>query len=166
MVKIRIKFGSFGSFGSTWVGDNVPGRILGSLHFGFFRSIHSNLKVLKMWGLKAEMGLYLRKYKYFVKEVYQRYVVSCMGVWVVAFEFLIFENFKMLFWWWSPWGYFWVESNVDWKLIFDGKFKIGYWAILLIYLWKLMQNNVKNSILSISFHLGVCKMSYQVVDIE
>ncbi len=55
------------SFGSIWVGDNVPGRILGSLNFGFFWSNGSNLKVWKIWGMNVKMGIHLRKYKYLVK---------------------------------------------------------------------------------------------------
>ncbi len=37
---------------------------------GFLRSKRSNLEVKKKWGVYVEMSLYLRRYKYLVKEVY------------------------------------------------------------------------------------------------
>ena len=59
--------GLLGYFGSIWVGDSVPGRILGTL--GFTKSKSLNFEVWKIWGMDVEMALYLRKYKNLVKEV-------------------------------------------------------------------------------------------------
>ncbi len=61
--------------------------------FGFKRTKSSNLEVWKTWGVEVEIGPYLWRYKYFVKEAYWWIVVYCMGVWEVAFNFWFLKMF-------------------------------------------------------------------------
>ncbi len=80
MVKMKTDLWSEGYFGSVWVGDNAQGRSLWSLNFRFMRSKSSSLKRQKIWCVDVEMGSYLWRYKFFVKEVYWWNVASCMCV--------------------------------------------------------------------------------------
>ncbi len=60
---------------------------------GFMRSKSSNLEVQIIWGIDVEMGPYLWRHKYFVKEVHWWIVVYCMGVWEVAFDLWFLKIF-------------------------------------------------------------------------
>ncbi len=59
-----------GSFGLLWVGDSVPGRIWGTLNFRVLQVKKFKFRSAENTGIDVEMALYLRKYKYLVKEVY------------------------------------------------------------------------------------------------
>ncbi len=80
------------------------------------------------------MSLYLRKYKYFMKEVYQWNVVYCMGVWEVAFKFWFL---KICTWFLGGAKVIRVEKSFLIK-----KNLKRYWAILSVYIWILLWNNV------------------------
>ncbi len=70
-------------------------------------------------------------------------------------QFLIFEKIYVLFR---------LEQRMGGKVIFDGKSKNGYQAILLVNMWILMWNNTKKFHFIYFIPLGVCQMSSQVVD--
>ncbi len=62
-------------------------------NFVFLRSKSSNLEVQTKWGIDVEISLYLRRYKYLVKEVYWWNIVYCMEVWEVVFDFWFLKKF-------------------------------------------------------------------------
>ena len=88
MVKMRIDVGSFGLFWVLLVQfGNVPGRIFRSFIFGVLWVKKFKFGSTKIWGMDVETVLYLRMYKYLVKEVWWWNMVYCVGVWEVAFNF-------------------------------------------------------------------------------
>ncbi len=71
MVKMRIDVGSFGLFWVLLVQfGNVPGRIFRSFIFGVLWVKKFKFGSTKIWGMDVETVLYLRMYKYLVKEVW------------------------------------------------------------------------------------------------
>ncbi len=63
------KFHLAGFFCSIWIERNVWGREMLVWIFRFIGSKSWNMEDLKIWNLFIRFGLYLTKYKYFVKEV-------------------------------------------------------------------------------------------------
>ena len=89
--------------------------------FGFFRPKSSNLEELKIQGMDVEMALYLRKYKYLVKEVYWWNVVYCMGVWEVAFDFWFLKIF------------IWFLGGVKGRVKISDFMKV--FKMVMLYIW-------------------------------
>ncbi len=85
-----------GSFCSIQVGDNAPGRILGTLNFGVLWVKKFKFRSVENMGYGCRNSSISEKVKNLVKEVYWWNVVV---VWGFEWQHLIFENFYMVFRW-------------------------------------------------------------------
>ncbi len=108
-------------------------------------------------GYECRNGSVSQKIKIFGQRSYWWNVVYCIGVWEVTFNFW----FLKIFTWFLGGAKVWVKKSF---CIENLKMDIGQFFWLLCGHW--CETMLKSSILSILFHLDVCWMSFQVVDIE
>ncbi len=131
IVKMRIDLGSFGLFGSFWVGDNAQGKNLSNLNFWI-----SEVKKVKL-GSVDKMGCEGRNVSVSQKEQIfgERSILKKCSILYGGLRGSIW--FLKICIWFLGGAKVWVK-----KSFFTEKFKNGYWAILLVNMWILLWNNV------------------------
>ena len=88
-----------GSFSSIWVGDNVPGRILGNLNFGVLLVKKFKLRSAENIGYGCRNGSVSEKVQKFCeRSILMKCSLLYRGL-SRSIQFLIFQNFCMVFRW-------------------------------------------------------------------